>query len=109
MNKKLVSRLGPVPVVVLLAAAGWVSHHQLREFRYLDVIHSLAAIPGRRLCLAFTLTILSYLVLTGYDVLALHYLRRPLTYGRIALASFISYVFSYNIGLSVLGGSAVRY
>jgi phosphatidylglycerol lysyltransferase len=109
MKNALLARLGPVLVMGLLAVAFWVLQHQLREFHYDEMTRSLAAIPSRRLCLALTLTILSYLVLTGYDVLALHYLRHPLQYGRIALASFVGYVFSYNVGLSILGGSAVRY
>ena len=78
-------------------------------FHYHDLTRSIEAIPRRRLCLALMLTVLSYLVLIGYDVLALHYLRHPLKYRKIALASFIGYVFSYNTGLSILGGSAVRY
>ena len=32
-----------------------------------------------------------------------------LGYPRIALASFVAYVFSHNVGLALFGGSAVRY
>jgi uncharacterized membrane protein YbhN (UPF0104 family) len=55
------------------------------------------------------LTAVGYFTLTGYDALALHWIRSPVRYGRIALASFIAYVFSHNVGLSFFGGSAVRY
>jgi uncharacterized membrane protein YbhN (UPF0104 family) len=48
-------------------------------------------------------------MLTGYDALALRYIRYPLAYGRIALASFIGYALSHNIGLSLFTGSAIRY
>ena len=109
MKRSLLSLVSPAIVLGLLAIAVWVLQHQLRVFHYHDLTRSIAAIPRRRLCLALILTVLSYLVLTGYDVLALHYLRHPLKYGKIALASFIGYVFSYNIGLSILGASAVRY
>jgi uncharacterized membrane protein YbhN (UPF0104 family) len=109
MKRKLLTFVAPTLVLGLLAAAFWGLQYQLRVFHFYNIARSLAAIPSRRLCLASTLTVLSYLVLTGYDVLALHYLRRPLKYGKIALASFIGYVFSYNLGLSILGGSAVRY
>jgi uncharacterized membrane protein YbhN (UPF0104 family) len=109
MKKPHFIRLGPILVLLLLGVAFWVLQHQLQAFRYHDIVRSLGVIPGWRLCLAAILTILSYLLLTGYDVLALYYLRHPLRYGRIALASFIGYVFSYNVGLSILGGSAVRF
>jgi phosphatidylglycerol lysyltransferase len=109
MKKKFLYSVGPVIVLLLLAVAFWVLHHQLKEYHYQDIVRSLRAIPGPRLLLAFLLTILSYVVLTGYDVLALRYVQRPLPFGKIALASFIGHVFSYNIGLSVLGSSAVRY
>lgn len=109
MTKKFLTFVAPALVLGLLGAAAWVLQHQLRMFHFHTIARSLAAIPSRRLCLASMLTVLSYLVLTGYDALALYYLRRPLKYGKIALASFIGYVFSYNIGLSILGGSAVRY
>jgi uncharacterized membrane protein YbhN (UPF0104 family) len=109
MNKTIRSLVAPTLILALLAVAVGVLHHQFHVLRYHDLVRTIAALPSRRLCLALLLTALSYLVLTGYDVLALHYLRHPLKYGRIALASFVGYVFSYNIGLSILGGSAVRY
>jgi phosphatidylglycerol lysyltransferase len=109
MKQKLLYSVGPVIVLLLLAVALWVLHHELKEYHYQDIARSLREIPGPRLLLALSLTVLSYMVLTGYDVLALRYIRRPLPFGKIALASFIGHVFSYNIGLSILGGSAVRY
>jgi len=48
-------------------------------------------------------------VLTGYDALGFRWIGNPLAYPRVALASFVAFVFSHNIGLSFLGGNAVRY
>ena len=109
MKKPRFTPLGPVLVLLLLAVSCWVLQHQLQAFHYHDIVRTLEVIPGWRLGLAAVLTTLSYLLLTGYDALALYYLRHPLRYGKVALASFIGYVFSYNIGLSILGGSAVRF
>ena len=67
------------------------------------------AIPGRRLALALLLTALNYLVLTGHDALAFRYLRYPLSYGKIAFASFLGYVFSHNIGFALLSSASIRY
>lgn len=102
MKQKILSLVAPAVVLGLLTMAIWVLQHQLRVFHYHDIMYSIAAIPGRRLCLAIMLSGLSHLVLTGYDVMALHYLGHSLTFGKIAFASFIGYVFSYNIGLSTL-------
>lgn len=109
MKKKLLHSLGPVIVLLLLASAFWILHHELRQYQYSDIKQALAEIPRNRLLLSFALTILNYVVLTGYDVLALRYIRHPLAYGRIAVASFIGYALSHNIGLSIFTGSAVRY
>lgn len=43
----------------------------------------------------------------GYDILALKYIHHPLEYPKIALASFIGYAFSNNIGLSMIAGASV--
>lgn len=63
--------------------------------------------PFKVLIFAAVLTISDYLVLTVYDILALRYIQRPLEYRRIAMASFIGYVFSHNA--TIVGGSAARY
>jgi uncharacterized membrane protein YbhN (UPF0104 family) len=47
--------------------------------------------------------------MTGYDVLALRYIQHPLSYRKSGLASFVSYAFSNNIGLSIIAGGSVRY
>jgi uncharacterized membrane protein YbhN (UPF0104 family) len=109
MKKELLHSLGPVIVLLLLASAFWILHHELRHYQYSDIKQALAEIPRNRLLLSFGLTILSYVALTGYDVLALRYVRHLLAYGRIALASCISYALSHNIGSSLFAGSAIRY
>jgi uncharacterized membrane protein YbhN (UPF0104 family) len=109
MKQKLLHSLGPAIALALLAGAFWILHHELRHYHYADLRQALAAIPGDRLLLSVALTVLSYVMLTGYDALALRYIRRPLAYGRIALASFIGYALSHNIGSSLFTGSAIRY
>lgn len=95
--------------MVLGAGALWLLTHELREYDVRDVGSSLSAIPRTRVALALALTGLNYLVLTGYDALALRYVRQPMSYRRTALASFIGYAFSIALGHAVLTGGAVRY
>lgn len=63
---------------------------------------------GGRLGLAVGLLALNYLFLMGYDLLGIRYIGRPLPLGKLALASFIGHVSSFNFG-AILGGSSMRY
>ena len=109
MKERFATALGPFLGLALFALAAWILHHELSEYHYGDVVGHLAAIPHRDVALAIALTVLGYLLLTGYDTLALRWVGSPLSYPPIALASFIAFVFSHNVGLSFFGGSAVRY
>lgn len=100
---------GPLVGLVLFAAALAILHRELAAYRYHDVMAALGALAPARVALALGLTALGYLALTGYDALGLRYLGRRLPYRRTALASFVGYAFSHNIGLSFLGGGAVRF
>ena len=99
----------PLLGVSLFLLAFWVLHLELKNYQYHDIARSLRQVPAVGLLLAFALTLLNYLVLTGYDSLALRYIRHALVYRKIALASFVGYAFSNNIGLSMIAGSSVRY
>jgi phosphatidylglycerol lysyltransferase len=109
MKKKLLHSLGPLFGLLLFAVALWVLHHELKAYHFHDIVLQVEDLPTHRLLLALSLTILNYLIMTGYDTLALRYIHHPLAYPRIALASFIGYAFSNNIGLSMIAGGSVRY
>ncbi len=108
MRHRILAALGPLLGVALLTLAVVVLRHEFQTYHLRDVLGHLRDIPARGLALAFVLTVLGYFTLTGYDALAFRYVRNPLAYRRIALASFVAYVFSHNVGLSFFGGSAVR-
>jgi uncharacterized membrane protein YbhN (UPF0104 family) len=95
--------------VALFSVALWVLHHELRAYSYHEVKEALRELPRARLALGLLLTAASYLLLTGYDALACRYLAQALRYRQIALASFVGYAFSHNVGASFLGGGAIRY
>jgi uncharacterized membrane protein YbhN (UPF0104 family) len=109
MKKRLLYRIGPLLGIIVFAVALWFLHRELTVYHYPDVVRLLKDLPLSRLFLSLMLTILSYLILTGYDSLAFRYIRHPVPYGRIALTSFIGYAFSHNIGHSWLSGGSVRY
>jgi phosphatidylglycerol lysyltransferase len=109
MNSMLRKILGPGLSLILFAAAVWLLHNELRTYHLRDILRAFNAIPGTHLGAAAGLAILSYAVMTGYDVLAMRYIRYPLSYSKIGLASFIGYAFSNNIGMSMIAGASVRY
>jgi phosphatidylglycerol lysyltransferase len=109
MKERLLAAAGPVLGLLLFALAIAILHHELAEYHYDDVVAHLGAIPRSRFAASLGLTALGYLSLTGYDALAFRWIGCALGYPRIALASFIAYVFSHNVGLAFFGGSAVRY
>jgi phosphatidylglycerol lysyltransferase len=109
MGKRPLSYLAPLVGVLVFCAALWVLHLELSQYSYHDIVASLSQIPLNLLLGAAAVTLLSYVVLTGYDFLALRYISHSLPYPKMALASFIGYAFSNNAGLAMLAGSSVRY
>src|SRR5512138_1354519 len=109
MKERLLAAIAPIVGLALFAATIAILHRELAAYHLTDVVRHLEAIPARQLVAALGFTFAGYLALTGYDWLAFRWIGRALAMRRIALASFVAYVFSHNVGLSFLGGSAVRY
>src|SRR3954468_19992565 len=107
--KRLAPFLKPLLILALFAVALRVLHDTLAQYRYRDVIRYLDALPIDQILLEAAPTLLGYLVMTGYDTLAFRYIRHPLPYFKIALASFIGYAFNNNAGFSGLVGGSLRY
>jgi phosphatidylglycerol lysyltransferase len=94
--------------IAVLAVAGWALTRELSGFHFHEVEAGLAAIPRRWVALAALVTALDYLLLSGYDLLALRYVGRALPTGRVVFTSFIAYAFGNNVGLSLLSSGSVR-
>jgi len=109
VKERIVAALPAFLGLALFALAAWILHRELGEYHAGDVLAHLRAIPPQRIAVSVGLTVISYVALTGYDGLALRWIGSRLDYPRIALASFVAYAFSHNVGLSFFGGSAVRY
>ena len=107
MSKKVLRNFGILISAVLFGLALYAIHHKLRQYHYQDIVSQILHTPISVLFLAAALTFLDYFVLTGYDALALRYIKFPLRYSKIAIASFVGYAFSINT--TIIGGSAARY
>jgi phosphatidylglycerol lysyltransferase len=101
--------LKPLFILVLFALALRILHDTLAHYRYRDVIDYFHHLAWDQILIAVALTLIGYLLMTGYDTLAMRYIRHPLPYRKIALASFIGYAFNNNVGLSGLVGGSLRY
>lgn len=110
MTKQRILRLvGPVLGLALFAGALVVMQRELSAYRYADLVAQVRALPAARILLATVFAALSYAALTGYDALALRYVRHPLPHRRVALASFVGYTASHNLGFPLLTGAPLRY
>ena len=97
-------------MVLVLIALGFAAMQQLtRELHFSHIRAALHALTPWQIAASLLFTALSYMTLTGYDVLALRIIGRPLPWRVAALASFTSYTLSHNLGLSLLTGGSARY
>lgn len=83
--------------------------HRLRAIHPSELIGYLKTLRGSRILLVLLSTGVSYGILTGFDWLALHFLRKPVPYPQIALAAFVSYSLSKNLGISWVTGGSLRF
>lgn len=101
--------LGALLSFTIVCLALWVLFHTLEEISVADVLKSFRDLTLSAILLAFLITALSYFVITGYDVLALHHIGRPLPYWRSGLAAFLASAFGNNIGFALVTGGSIRY
>src|SRR5262245_56082375 len=101
-----------IPVAIALAVFA-VSVHvlggELRAGSWDELTADVVATPRSRLALALTLTGLNYAILTSYDLLAFAYIGKSFRRIRVAVASFLAYAISNNVGFAMLSGASVRY
>lgn len=96
-------------MVAVLVAAAWALSRQLGGLHPRDVVRALEAMPLPAVWAAIGLTAVSYGVLTLYDALSLRHIGQPLPYRRSAMAAFMGYAISQNVGLSVVSGAPIRF
>jgi phosphatidylglycerol lysyltransferase len=103
------TRVRAVLVLALFAIVSFALYHEVEVTSWHDVRAALTSTSPAQIALAMLGTAVSYLALTGYDFLALRHLAAPrLSFGTIALTSFVSQAFTFNFGFGLLTGGAVR-
>ena len=104
----LIRWLGPLAALLVLGAVVDVLHGQLARLRLSDLAAQLRAIPRGHVLAALGLTAADYCLISGYDLLALRYVRKRLRYARVLFTSFIAAAFGHNLGFSAFTGGAIR-
>jgi len=107
--KKILPYVGAFISLIIVCAALWVMNNTLKSIQISDVIDQLKEISAASLILALLITCVSYLIVTGYDVVALDHVRRRVPYSRAALSAFLASTFGNNIGFAILTGTSIRY
>ncbi|MGA7887197.1 MAG: lysylphosphatidylglycerol synthase domain-containing protein, partial [Acidobacteriaceae bacterium] len=108
-RRGLLPWVGPLAALLVFGAVAYILHGELARLHFDRVFAHLESIPRRRVLAALGFTAISYWVLSGYDVLALRYLRRRLRYGQILFTSFIACSFGHTLGFAAFTGGAIRF
>lgn len=94
----------------LLACALWIVHNELKIHGLADIVTSLKTTPVASVVGALALTVLNYLVLAGYDWLALRFTgHADIPLPKMIAAALLSYAISNNTGHAWAAGGSVRY
>jgi uncharacterized membrane protein YbhN (UPF0104 family) len=73
-----------------------------------DIWNGITNTPTNQLLLAVVVTAINFVILTGYDWIAIEYLKKKLPWQKIMAGAVIGYAFSNVFGW-MIGGSTVRY
>lgn len=106
--KRLLRALGPVLVGCIFLGAVYLLYREISKYSLADIRMSLAQISTGSIILSVLLAIINYIILIGYDWLALKGIHKTLPVSRVSLVSFVGQAVSYNFG-ALLGGSTVRF
>ena len=95
---------------LLFACALYIVHRQLKRHDLSDILASLINVPLDIICVALLLMLLNYLVLAGYDWLALRFTgHKTIPLPRMIAAALLSYAISNNTGHAWAAGGSIRY
>lgn len=99
-------------MLIAFGIAIWILWRALAQHSFEEVRDAIDALPLHRVIAAIGYTAASYVMLMGYDLLALRYVGKSVPLRNIALTSFISYAFTNTLGAGGFGtltGGSVRY
>jgi uncharacterized membrane protein YbhN (UPF0104 family) len=102
-------RLIAAATLVIFCAAIVILVREFESVSLGEVLAAFTAMPTRQILAGIGLTIASYLLLTGYDFLALAYVGCRLRIRDVMFVSFTAFAFSNGLGFQLLSGGSTRY
>ena len=106
--KKYMRYLGPVLITAIFFLALYLLYHKLKQYSVAQIEESMGQVDSWRIFVSMLSTAFSYVILIGYDWLAIKAIHKNLALPRVCLVSFVGQAVSYNFG-ALLGGTTVRY
>ncbi|MBR4741894.1 MAG: UPF0104 family protein, partial [Desulfovibrio sp.] len=106
--KKYLHFLGYALVAAIFCLAIYLLYHKLKQYSIAQIKECIQQVETWRLLVSFLATGVSYLILVGYDWLAIKAIHKKLSLSKVCLVSFVGQTVSYNFG-ALLGGTTVRY
>jgi hypothetical protein len=109
-RKKMLQLGGTLASIALFSISLVVLYNVVNDLDANEVRAAFSRATWGQIGAALGFTALSYLMLTGYDVVALKAVTvQPVPYRVAALASFTSYAVSFTLGFPLLTAATVRY
>lgn len=103
-------RVGAIAGAILFLVAAGVLYVIMADLDFDEVRAEIARVSRTQIAFSVGFTTLSYLLLTGYDALALPQVTaRHIRYRLTALASFTSFAVSFTLGFPLITAATVRY
>jgi len=94
--------------IAIMVVAFYLLKKKLSELNWEKFWEGLHNISYGHIALALGLVIVNYLILTGYDWIAVRYLKKPLPLRKVMVGAVVGYAMSNVLGW-IFGGTAVRY
>lgn len=95
-------------VFVVMLVAIWFVSKKLKGVTWEEVKLGFDSLPTIHIIAALALTAINYLILTGYDWIAIRFMRKRLSFPRMMAGAIVGYA-SGNVLGWLFGGNAARY
>lgn len=106
--KKYLRLLGHLLICAIFVLAIFLLYNKLKSYSIAQIRESIDQISCGRIAVSLVLMVINYMILVGYDWLALKAIHKKLPLPKVSLVSFVGQAVSYNFG-ALLGGTTVRY
>ncbi|WP_019506130.1 lysylphosphatidylglycerol synthase domain-containing protein [Pleurocapsa sp. PCC 7319] len=106
---RLTRFLYPTLAVGLLVFSLCILNQELGRYNPKEILDSFSTLEKSQLSSAFCLTIIDYLIISTYDIIAFLCLNYDLNIKRILFTTFITYAVSNTTGYTLLIGGGIRY